>query len=108
MSALGSAWYQSTVNRVETGGRTVTWDEAIALSTVLDFDLTEAAGEDLDLILARYRRQRAEWEAVWQQAAEKVKALVAELGPISQRDVDQLMAGEITPAELKRKKARKR
>jgi hypothetical protein len=104
MSSVGSAWYQSTVNRIETGGRTVTWDEAVALSTLLDFDLTEAAGEDLDLVLAQYRRQRAEFEALWQRSVERVIELCREYGPISAREVNQLMAGEITPEELKEKK----
>jgi ribosome-binding protein aMBF1 (putative translation factor) len=44
MTEQGFGWYQSTVNRTETGGRELTWREAIALSEMLGFDLREVLG----------------------------------------------------------------
>jgi transcriptional regulator with XRE-family HTH domain len=111
MSALVTPWYQSTVNRIETGGRTVTWDEAVALSTVLGIDLAEAANEvaGLDRVLAEYRRRQAEMEVVWARAVEQMEELVKEYGVVpSQRDLDQLREGTITPADLKERIAKRR
>lgn len=42
MTAEGFRWYQSTVNKVETELRIVNWDEAVALASILEFDLAEA------------------------------------------------------------------
>ena len=43
MTDEGFGWYQSTVNRVETGGRELTWYEVVALAQLLGFDLDKAA-----------------------------------------------------------------
>jgi hypothetical protein len=44
MEPYGFGWYQSTLTRLESGTRMVTFDEAVALAAVLDFDLNEAGG----------------------------------------------------------------
>jgi transcriptional regulator with XRE-family HTH domain len=43
LTELGFRWLQSTVNRIETGSRTVTWDEAAILSLIFDLNLNELA-----------------------------------------------------------------
>jgi transcriptional regulator with XRE-family HTH domain len=43
MTGRGFSWHQSTVNRVETGLRPITWDEAVALASLLRINLAAAA-----------------------------------------------------------------
>lgn len=76
MNARGFSWRQSTVNRIETGLRPITWDEAVALAALLRIDLGVAA-ETRDALLIRrddLRRQaddvNKQWLAAEQQLAE--------------------------------------
>src|SRR5947207_2940836 len=76
MNARGFSWRQSTVNRIETGLRPITWDEAVALAALVRIDLGVAA-ETRDALLIRrddLRRQaddvNKQWLAAEQQLAE--------------------------------------
>ena len=53
MEPYGFGWFQSTLTRLESGARTIAWDEAIALAAILDFGLDDAAG--IDPLKARRR-----------------------------------------------------
>lgn len=110
MNELGVRWYQTTVGRIETGGRNVTWDEAVVVAVVLDLDLNGlAAQDDTDIALAHYRQLYAGIDAAWARVVESIEHAVKEYGVVpSQRDMDQLRDGTITPAELKARIARKR
>jgi transcriptional regulator with XRE-family HTH domain len=46
MTEHGLSWRQSTVNRIETGLRPITWNEAVTLAALLDIDLSTAADTD--------------------------------------------------------------
>lgn len=103
----GLRWYQSTVNRVETGGRTVTWDEAVVLAAILDLDLRKASGEAraAKQVIAEYRRHQVIAEA----AMEKMRAFESEYGELTDRDWEQIDKGELTLDEVKaRNQASKR
>jgi transcriptional regulator with XRE-family HTH domain len=67
LGQYGVRWYQSTVNRVESGGRTVSWDEAIVICAALEIDLVEAAQGDLDHATAVRRRAEARKQSLEQQ-----------------------------------------
>lgn len=87
MNAHGFSWHQSTVNRVETGLRPFTWDEAVTLAVLLDLDLSTAADEQ--------QRLRSEHAEVVRQIAE----LGEQLQTLSKRESDiykQLEAMDIT------------
>jgi ribosome-binding protein aMBF1 (putative translation factor) len=100
----GVRWYQSTVNRIETGGRTVTWDEAVVLAAVLDFDLTEATPEAGERrAAAAILRHRAEMETAIADYQERWTAFVNEYGEPTDEELDQLERGELTPDELKQR-----
>src|SRR5215471_10041757 len=62
LDPYGIHWYQSTVNRIESGNRTITWDEAIVICAALGLDLVEAAKSDLDYARAVSQRLQTELE----------------------------------------------
>jgi transcriptional regulator with XRE-family HTH domain len=70
LGALEVPWFQSTVNKVETGLRSVSWDEALVLSAVLGFPLADAAMTDEQHLLEQAARiqdemrhlQERQWE----------------------------------------------
>ncbi len=47
MAHMGHKWHQTTVNRIEAGTRTVSYDEACGLAMVLGFMLDQVAATDL-------------------------------------------------------------
>jgi transcriptional regulator with XRE-family HTH domain len=60
MTNCGHDWYQSTVHKVESGQRTISWDEAVAVAQVLKFHLSEAAPMAFDLLDAEKLYEQAE------------------------------------------------
>ena len=77
LGQYGVRWYQSTVNRVESGGRTVTWDEAIVICAALGLDLVAAARSDLDYARAKTQRLEAELRSLEQQHRDRQQQLAA-------------------------------
>jgi transcriptional regulator with XRE-family HTH domain len=54
MNEHGFSWHQTTVNKIENGLRPITWDEAVALGTLLDLDLS-ACADDVQRLEAEWR-----------------------------------------------------
>jgi hypothetical protein len=81
MQARGFRWYQTTVNRVETGARTISFDEAAALALALDFDLSALAASDLNRALDTHQQ-------LYLEVAEQEERLLALRGQLEQAEVN--------------------
>jgi transcriptional regulator with XRE-family HTH domain len=103
------SWHQSTVNKVETGLRPVTWDEAVVLAPVLGFSLADAAADDEQRLMERYSRLREEAHA----HGDALRRLLNEIADIELRlglargtTADTKLGDPLPPLPRKRKRAR--
>jgi hypothetical protein len=112
MTQQGHRWYQSTVNRVETGGRTVNFDEAAALGLILDFGLDALSASELHHAIAAHQQLAAAiaaQEEILEELRAKEEEARAEMGRLMEDQRQHAPFFErppdLTPEELAQMRA---
>jgi transcriptional regulator with XRE-family HTH domain len=85
MTKRGFSWRQSTVNRIETGLRPITWDEAVMLASLLSIDLAEAANTR-ERLLAKIADIDRQGEQTFKQLSEQKLVLEQQLAELDERE----------------------